>query len=95
MIATFGDRDTERLYNTRARPPRLPPDLLKPALRKLDLLNAALDLSDLRIPPGNRLEQLQGDLSGHWSIRINIQWRLVFRWVAGSALDVRITDYHL
>ena len=94
MIASFGDRETERLYNSRARPARFPPDLVKPALRKLDLLNAAQDVIDLRVPPGNRLEQLKGDLRPFWSIRVNDQWRIIFRWVAGNALDVRILDYH-
>ena len=94
MIASFGDRDNERFYNSRTRPARLPPNLVNAALRKLDLLDAANELIDLRVPPGNRLEQLKGDLRGHWSIRVNDQWRLVFRWVAGNALDVRVLDYH-
>lgn len=94
MVASFGDRDTERFYNSRTRPARLPPNLVNTALRELDLLDAASELIDLRVPPGNRLEQLKGDLRGHWSIRVNDQWRLVFRWVAGNALDVRVLDYH-
>lgn len=94
MIASFGDRETERLFNSRVRPSRLPPDLVRPALRKLDLLDAAHDIADLRIPPGNRLEPLKGRLKGLWSIRINDQWRVVFRWVACNALDVRVMDYH-
>lgn len=94
MIESFGDRETERFYNTRARPPRFPPDLVKPGFRKLDLLNAADGIADLRVPPGNRLVQLKGDLRTFWSIRINDQWRIILRWVSGSALDVRILDCH-
>ena len=64
------------------------------AVRKLDMLNAARNLRDLMSPPGNRLEALRGDLKGHHGIRINDQWRVVFRWASGDAHDVRITDYH-
>jgi proteic killer suppression protein len=67
---------------------------VKAALQKLDILNAAHSLEDLRSPPGNRLEALRGDLQGFYSIRINNQWRLVFRWQASQALEVRIVDYH-
>ena len=65
-------------------------------MRKLQMLKAAHELRDLRIPPGNRLEALKGDLQGHWSIRVNQQWRLVFRWddEAKEAVDVRFCDYH-
>jgi len=96
MIASFGDRATEDLYHGRkskyAR--RFPPDVLSVALRKLDVLNAAHDLRDLMVPPGNRLETLRGDLKGYQSIRINEQWRIVFRWTSGEAHEVRIADYH-
>lgn len=68
--------------------------MLQAAVRKLDLLNAAHALLDLRSPPGNRLEQLKGDWAGFHSIRINDQWRVVFRWVEGQAHDVQIVDYH-
>jgi len=64
------------------------------AIRKLDLLNAATDLLDLRSPPGNRLEVLKGDLKGFHSIRVNQQWRLVFRWADNQAHEVQIVDYH-
>ncbi len=94
MIASFGDKETERFYHSRTRPPRFPPDLTRSALRKLDLLNAAHDIADLRVPPGNRLEQLKGNLRAFWSIRINDQWRIVFRWAGGNALDVKVVDYH-
>ena len=96
MIASFGDRATEDLYhgrNTR-RVRRFPPPLVRAALRKLDMLNAATSLSDLRSPPGNRLEELIGDLEGHNSIRVNDQWRIVFCWDGGDAYDVRLVDYH-
>jgi proteic killer suppression protein len=64
------------------------------AHRKLDMLNAAHDLLDLRVPPGNKLEKLRGDLAGFWSIRINDQFRVIFRFAEGNASDVRIADYH-
>ena len=64
------------------------------ALRKLRMLNRAINLDDLRIPPANRLEKLTGDRAGQWSIRINNQWRLCFHWKAGDAFDVEIVDYH-
>ena len=96
MIATFGDRATEDLYHGRKskQARRLPPDVMSVALRKLDMLNAAHDLRDLMVPPGNRLETLRGDLKGYQSIRINEQWRIVFRWTSGEAHEVRIADYH-
>ena len=73
---------------------QLPRDLLKVAPRKLDMLNAAHTLSDLNSPPGNRLEALKGDLSGHHSIRINDQWRIIFQWTANGPSNVQIVDYH-
>ena len=73
---------------------RLPPEIHSTAVRKLDMLNAAADLRDLRVPPGNRLEALRGDLEGRHSIRVNDQWRIVFRWEAGDAHNVEIVDYH-
>jgi proteic killer suppression protein len=72
----------------------IPRDLHRVALRKLDMLNAALTLSDLRVPPGNRLEALRGDLSGQHSIRVNDQWRILFRWTDAGPMRVRIVDYH-
>lgn len=73
---------------------RIPPEIRNTAARKLDMLNAARQLGDLRAPPGNRLEGLKGDLKGKHSIRINDQWRVVFRWDSGDAYDVEIDDYH-
>lgn len=96
MIASFGDAATEDLYHghrTR-RAQRFPGDVQATVLRKLDMLNAAGSLQDLRSPPGNRLEKLEGDLEGLHSTRVNEQWRLVFRWDAGNAHEVRLTDYH-
>ena len=96
MIVSFGDRATEDLYHGRKSKlvRRLPSDIRAVALRKLDMLNAAQSLQDLMSPPGNRLEALHGDLKGRHNIRVNDQWRVVFRWVSGDAHDVRVTDYH-
>lgn len=96
MIASFGDQATEDLYHgrrTRAAR-RLPTEIVSVALRKLDMIDAAQALQDLSSPPGNRLEALRGNLKGSHSIRINVQWRLVFRWADGKAHDVRVMDYH-
>ncbi len=96
MIASFGDAATEDLFNGEgsARVRKFGRDVRKAAVRKLDMLNAANNLDDLRVPPGNRLEALKGDLAGHHSVRVNDQWRLVFRWQDGFVHDVRLTDYH-
>jgi toxin HigB-1 len=93
MIRSFRDRDTERLF-ARERPRRLPAAILRAALRKLAMLDAAADLADLRVPPGNRLEKLAGDRRGQYSIRINDQWRVCFTWSQGDAYEVEVTDYH-
>jgi proteic killer suppression protein len=93
MIESFGDRRTKLIYDgTRVR--GFPASLHKAAWRKLDMINNACKLQDLRVPPGNRLEALKGDLEGLYSIRINEQWRIIFRWRNGLAEDVQITDYH-
>ena len=96
MIASFGDRRTEDLYHGRktSRTRRLAPDIIAVALRKLDMIQAARRLEDLRSLPNNRLEALRCDLKGMHSIRINDQWRILFRWEVGEAYDVRIIDYH-
>jgi proteic killer suppression protein len=96
LIVSFGDPATEDLYHNRptSRARRFPPDIVNAALVKLDMLDAAGAVVDLVAPPGNRLEALRGDLAGFYSIRVNEQWRLVFRWERGSARDVRLTDYH-
>ena len=96
MIASFGDQATEDLYHGRRtrRVRAFPPGILPAALRKLDALNAAQALLDLRSPPGNRLEVLRGRWSGFHSIRVNDQWRIVFRWSDSQAHQVRLIDYH-
>ncbi|MGH7717969.1 MAG: type II toxin-antitoxin system RelE/ParE family toxin [Steroidobacteraceae bacterium] len=93
MIQSFADRDTERLF---AREPvrRFPSTLHRLMLRKLVAVDAAEQLDDLRVPPGNRLEKLKGDRSGQHGIRVNDQWRICFRWKDGNAYDVAIVDYH-
>ena len=93
MIRSFRDKETERVFN-RLPARRLPSDITRAARRKLLILNAAEKLSDLRIPPGNRLEKLSGDRRGQHSIRINERWRICFRWRDGDAYDVEIVDYH-
>ena len=93
MIKSFADRDTERLFH-RERVRRYPADLQRTMLRKLVAVDAAETLEDLRVPPGNRLEKLKGDRASQHSIRVNDQWRICFRWVAGNAHDVELVDYH-
>ncbi|MEY2979323.1 MAG: type II toxin-antitoxin system RelE/ParE family toxin [Prochlorotrichaceae cyanobacterium] len=96
MIVSFSDRATSDLFHgISSRYSRsLPTQIKEPSLYKLDILNAAKELKDLRSPPGNKLEALKGNLSGFHSIRINSQWRIVFRWIDGNVHDVQITDYH-
>ncbi len=93
MIQTFADRDTKRFYLT-GKSRRLPADIRKRATMRLLQLNAATRIEDLRLPPSNRLEQLRGDRSGQWSMRINEQWRVCFRFKNGDAFGVEIVDYH-
>jgi proteic killer suppression protein len=93
MIRGFADRDTARLFD-RAAVRRLPAALQRTMLRKLVALDAAETLDDLRVPPGNRLEKLTGDRAGQYSIRVNDQWRVCFRWQDGDAYDVELVDYH-
>ena len=94
-IRSFQDAATADLYHGRntSRVRRFPTDVLQAALRKLDVLNAAHRLDDLRSPPANRLESLRGEFAGFHSIRVNDQWRIVFRWENG-AHDVSLMDYH-
>lgn len=96
LIASFADRATEGLFHgeTEKAIRRVPSDIRSVAVRKLDLLNAAHELQDLRVPLGNRLEALKGALRGKHSIRINDQRRIVFRWENGDAHEVEIDDYH-
>ena len=93
MIRSFSCRETERLFNDETSR-RLPTQIQRAARRRLLLLHQARRLEDLRAPPGNRLEALKGDRNGQHSIRINDQWRVVFRWKDGNAYDVQILDYH-
>jgi toxin HigB-1 len=93
MIRGFADRETELIWSGH-RSRRLPADIQAAALRKLRMLNQARVMSDLRIPPGNRLEALKGRRKGQHSVRINDQWRICFRWIEGGASDVETTDYH-
>jgi proteic killer suppression protein len=93
MIRSFRDPETERVFR-RERTGRISRTLQRAALRKLLILDAAETVNDLRVPPGNRLEKLVGDRAGQYSIRVNDQWRICFRWSNGHAFDVEITDYH-
>jgi len=93
MIKTFADRDTQELYVT-GTSSRWSPDIRKRAVRKLDYLDLAVRLEDLRAPRGNRLHPLTGDRRGQHSISINDQWRICFRFEDGNAYDVEICDYH-
>ena len=93
MIRSFADSETERLFR-RERASRFARSLQRAALRKLLILDAAESLADLRVPPGNRLEKLAGDRAGQYSIRVNDQYRVCFRWRDGDAHDVEIVDYH-
>lgn len=93
MIRSFRDKETERVFlrETRTKFGRA---IQRAALRKLLILDAAETLDDLRVPPGNRLEKLSGNRAGQYSIRVNDQWRICFRWKDGDAHDVEIVDYH-
>jgi len=93
VIRSFRDRETEKVFN-REVSRRWARDLQRVARRKLLMLDAAETLVDLRVPPGNRLEKLSGHRKGQYSIRINDQWRICFRWAEGDASDVEIVDYH-
>lgn len=96
MIASFADHTTEDIYHgedTKAAR-RISRDLRERIQMKLDVLNAAANLRDLQVPPSNRLEKLRGDLSGFYSVRVNQQYRLIFRFENGNCHDVRCTDYH-
>ena len=96
MIVGFGNRLAANLFEDRRSKEvrRFPAELYRIARRKLLYLHDAAVLADLVVPPGNRLERLRGERAGYYSIRINDQWRVVFRWEAGNALDVQVLDYH-
>jgi proteic killer suppression protein len=93
MIQSFADKVTAAIFSG-LEVRRLPRDVQSAGRRKLLLIDAAVSLESLRVPPGNRLEPLRGDRKGQWSIRINDQWRICFRWERGDAFDVEIVDYH-
>lgn len=93
MIKTFGDRESEKIWNG-IRSKKLPNEIQEIARRKLRMLNNALNENDLRIPPSNRLEKLKGKLGDYYSIRINNQWRIIFQWINNDSYDVKIVDYH-
>ena len=93
MIRSFKSKETEKVWNGE-RSGKLPIEVQRIGRRKLRMINNSVDIKDLRIPPANRLEKLTGDLKEHYSIRINDQWRIVFKWSEGRAFDVQILDYH-
>ncbi len=93
MIQSFSDSETERFFAT-GKTRRLPSEIIKRATMRLTQLNGAVRIEDLRLPPSNRLEALAHDRKGQWSIRINDQWRICFRFENGDAYDVEIADYH-
>ena len=93
MIRSFADQETEKIFYRRFSR-KLPPEIQRNARRKLEVLNVAKVLEDLRVPPGNRLEKLVGDRAGQHSIRINQRWRICFLWRRGDAYEVEIVAYH-
>lgn len=93
MIRTFADKQTEQFWVT-GKIRRLPPDIARRALRKLSALDAASEVEVLSVPPGNRLHSLEGDRFGQYSVSVNDQWRVCFRFEDGDAYDVEICDYH-
>ncbi len=93
MIKTFADKHTAAIFEG-FQVKRLPKEIQETARRKLKQIDAAASIESLRVPPGNRLELLKKDRAGRWSIRINDQWRICFRWGDGDATDVEIADYH-
>jgi proteic killer suppression protein len=93
MIKSFRSKETEKIWCGEVSL-KLPGDIQRKARLKLRIINNSISLNDLKIPPGNNLEQLKGDRKGQHSIRINQQWRICFRWGEGHAYEVEITDYH-
>lgn len=93
MIKTFADKETSKIWEgTRSR--KLPLDIQSVARRKLRMINNSQSINDLKVPPANRLEKLVGNLAGYYSIRINKQWRIIFKWENNDAFEVSIIDYH-
>ena len=93
MIKSYRGKAAQQIHS-RKRAPHFPTDVYRVAQRKLLMLDAATALNDLMVPPSNRLEKLHGDREGEYSIRINDQWRVCFKWRDGDAFDVEVTDYH-
>jgi proteic killer suppression protein len=93
VIKSFADKKTQQLYLTGSAR-RVPPDVAKRAARKLEQVNAAIRVDDLKVPPGNRLHSLEGDRAGQFSVSVNDQWRICFRCEDGDAFDVEFCDYH-
>jgi proteic killer suppression protein len=93
MIISFKDKEAEKIWNGVVSK-RLPFEIQQITRRKLRMINNSQNINDLRIPPGNRLEKLQGDLKNKYSIRINDQWRIIFCWDGSNSLDIEINDYH-
>lgn len=93
MTVSFGSKETEKIWQGQ-RVSKIPLPVQEVGRRKLRMVNNAVDLADLRIPPANRLEKLAGNLKNFYSIRINDQWRVIFKWSAGNASEVEILDYH-
>jgi proteic killer suppression protein len=93
MILSFGSKNTEKIWNGE-KVKKLPPEIQHVARRKLRMINNSVNVADLRIPPANRLEKLSGSMKEFYSIRINDQWRIIFKWNNGNASEVEIIDYH-
>ena len=93
MISSFSDKETEKIWRGK-RSIKLPQDIQQRALNKLAMIHRSQDIRDLTVPPSNHLERLSGDREGQYSIRINRQWRICFRWDDGTAYNLEITDYH-
>jgi proteic killer suppression protein len=93
MIKTFADKETQQVF-VKGKSKHLPPDLIRRAVRRLEYIHWATNINDLRAPPSNRLHGLRGERKGQYSISINDQWRICFRFIDGDAFDVEIVDYH-
>jgi proteic killer suppression protein len=93
MIASFGNKETEKIWNAE-RIKKLPNEVQEIGRRKLRMLNNSQNINDLMIPPSNKLEKLKGNLKEYYSIRVNDQWRIIFKWDNGNAFEVEIIDYH-
>ena len=93
MIKSFADKETQNLFNL-GKSRKLPPDLIKRAIRRLEYIHYAITLNDLKVPPSNRLHALEGERNGQHSISIKKQWRICFRFKENDAFDLEITDYH-